>query len=539
MEAEDQTADGMVSVRRFRQHYTKIAERMAHQSTSVSGAGEPVVAKLPVEPPADAPGGESAASQRHLDIGDIRVVSSYDEVEQRIATRMALLASQAAEAKQAVAAAAAVVDQQRTRNRTTSPRSKKFEKLKQTINGMTAAQVASLNPSQKRQYSSILFKIQAKEEAERRLLAEQKQRLLLATRRHKQAKAAAASLPASNLQMESLPPASTSYSAASAIHSGDSGRGSGTTLAPSAAGSQPVLRIDEVILTVCVFFHGRGAASPAQELEVIGSQPLSALVDRISCLYDRPEVFSRYSWYASDSSREYKSILPCREVRTGISAEVGRWAEVHGLTLLPALLWCRQRSFGHTEDAERIAESGLLNNTPGRCKALFIEGVFYEDRRVEGWERGALGRPLVAWARLNKEHREKQQAERDAAEKQQLEESWNGGGNASKRRRLNRTWSDGSSVAAAAAAGAGQTVISRLRADKAAEGKAEGDVRSTPCPRSPSLLHLPHYKCAHAHAHTHDTCSLLLFVGIPDIGLMSAVLFLYVVDCCYGCAHVV
>jgi hypothetical protein len=57
-----------------------------------------------------------------------------------------------------------------------------------------------------------------------------------------------------------------------------------------------LLREDEVILTVRVFFHGRGATCPAQELEVIGSQPLSALVDQISCLYDCPEVYSRHSW---------------------------------------------------------------------------------------------------------------------------------------------------------------------------------------------------------------------------------------------------
>ena len=36
---------------------------------------------------------------------------------------------------------------------------------------------------------------------------------------------------------------------------------------------------------------------PAQELEVLGSQPLSTLVDQISCLYDRPEVYSSHSWY--------------------------------------------------------------------------------------------------------------------------------------------------------------------------------------------------------------------------------------------------
>ena len=61
-------------------------------------------------------------------------------------------------------------------------------------------------------------------------------------------------------------------------------------------------------------------------------------------------------------------------------------------------------------------------------------------------------------------------------DKRELEQRWDRGGATAKRRRgLNETWS-GVSVAAAAAAGAGQTVISQLRADKAAEAR-EDDVR--------------------------------------------------------------
>ena len=97
---------------------------------------------------------------------------------------------------------------------------------------------------------------------------------------------------------------------------------------------------------------------------------------------------------------------------------------------------------------------------------------------MDGWEQGALGRPLVEWARQNKQQREMQQRERDNAKKRQLEQSWNKSGNTAKRRRdADEPWS-GVSVAAAAAAGAGQTVISNLRADTAAGGK-EDDVRST------------------------------------------------------------
>ena len=50
---------------------------------------------------------------------------------------------------------------------------------------------------------------------------------------------------------------------------------------------------------VRVFFGGRGASQPAQEVEVLGSQPLSALVDRIECLYDRPEIYAPPSWKRS------------------------------------------------------------------------------------------------------------------------------------------------------------------------------------------------------------------------------------------------
>ena len=145
-------------------------------------------------------------------------------------------------------------------------------------------------------------------------------------------------------------------------------------------------------------------------------------------------------------------------------------------TFLLQICSCRERAFGHAEEAECITKSRLLDRTPGRCKALFIEGVFYEDRRVEDWEQGALGRPLVEWARRKKRQREEQQAERDEADKRELEQRWDRGGATAKRRRsLNEKWSGGS-VAAAAAAGAGQTVISRLRADKAAEAR-EDDVR--------------------------------------------------------------
>ena len=138
----------------------------------------------------------------------------------------------------------------------------------------------------------------------------------------------------------------------------------------------------------------------------------------------------------------------------------------------------RKRSFGHAHEVECITKSGLLDKVPGRCKALFIEGTFYEDQRVDGWKQGSLGRPLVEWAKQKKQQREMQQTERDNAEKRQLEQSWNKSGNTTKRRRgANESWS-GVSVAAAAAAGAGQTAISNLRADTAAEGR-EDDVRST------------------------------------------------------------
>ena len=126
---------------------------------------------------------------------------------------------------------------------------------------------------------------------------------------------------------------------------------------------------------------------------------------------------------------------------------------------------------------ECLTQSGLLDRAPGRCKALFIEGVFYEDRRVDGWENGALGRPLMKWAALKKQQREKNQTERDEAAQSELEQRWNRGGNTAKRRRgLSQTFS-GVSVAAAAAAGAKQSVISRLRADEAAVA-SEDDVRA-------------------------------------------------------------
>ena len=37
-----------------------------------------------------------------------------------------------------------------------------------------------------------------------------------------------------------------------------------------------------------------------------------------------------------------------------------------------------------------------------QCSAVYIEGVFYEDQRVSGWQQGALGRPIVAWAKERK-----------------------------------------------------------------------------------------------------------------------------------------
>jgi hypothetical protein len=84
----------------------------------------------------------------------------------------------------------------------------------------------------------------------------------------------------------------------------------------------------------------------------------------------------------------------------------------------------RQRSFGLRQEVEHITDSQLQTAAPGLCKALFIEGVFYEDKRVEGWEKGALGRPLVKWARRRKQEREHEQAERDRAEAKDREDRW-------------------------------------------------------------------------------------------------------------------
>ena len=72
-----------------------------------------------------------------------------------------------------------------------------------------------------------------------------------------------------------------------------------TAPTPAATPAANQLAEDEVILTVRVFFGGRGASQPAQEVEVLGSQPLSALVDRIECLYDRPEIYAPPSWKRS------------------------------------------------------------------------------------------------------------------------------------------------------------------------------------------------------------------------------------------------
>ena len=41
-----------------------------------------------------------------------------------------------------------------------------------------------------------------------------------------------------------------------------------------------------------------------------------------------------------------------------------------------------------------------------QCSAVYIEGVFYEDQRVSGWQQGALGRPIVAWAKERKRNLE-------------------------------------------------------------------------------------------------------------------------------------
>ena len=246
--------------------------------------------ELAVQPPASS----SASLQPRLDISDLCTLSKYDQVEQRIANRMAGLAAQAAEAKAAAAAAEAVVKTAGCGG--TSPRSKRFEALKKYICKLTPEQVAAMDAAQRREYNRLVAKIQAKDEGDRRLRAEQKRKAELASRRHKQAAAAAASLAArcseTAATLSELGPQHAT-GAAAADHNDDEGRRIDIN---QGASSGRLLGSDEVILTVRVFFHGRGASSPAQELEVLGSQPLNALVDQISCLYDRPEVYSRHSW---------------------------------------------------------------------------------------------------------------------------------------------------------------------------------------------------------------------------------------------------
>jgi hypothetical protein len=304
MAAEGDAADSLVSVQGFRQHYTKIRERMVRQTTAGVGAsaGEHPDAstaaaagggvQLAVQPPASSP----ASLQPRLDISDLRTLSTYEQVEQRIANRMARLAAQASEAKAAAAAAEAAV--RAAASGPTSPRSKRFEELKKCISKLTPEQVAAMDAAQRRDYNRLVAKLQAKDEGDRRLRAEQKRKAELASRRHKQAAAAAASLAATNPEtaatVSELAPGDAA-GAAAADHNNDSNeaRRIGTS---HAARSGRLLGSDEVILTVRVFFHGRGAASPAQELEVLSSQPLNVLVDQISCLYDRPEVYSRHSW---------------------------------------------------------------------------------------------------------------------------------------------------------------------------------------------------------------------------------------------------
>ena len=188
----------------------------------------------------------------------------------------------------------------------------------------------------------------------------------------------------------------------------------------------------------------------------------------------------------------------------------------------------------------------MMGSTPGRCSALFIEGVFYEDqrcdsprlsldsppfppycilvysillyftpfysislyfslffsvplrlcsfftphlhnfdlfpsRRVEGWEKGALGRPIVAWAKKQKREREEQEkTDAAAAARGQHDDGGNGRRKKNKRRRVPTAVSQATSVAAAAAAGAGETTVARLRADTAAaSGGIEGDISKT------------------------------------------------------------
>jgi|EP01046_Picozoa_sp_COSAG06_P002436 hypothetical protein len=322
--------DGMVSVRAFRQHYRNARERMVRQQEGGSSSrAAPAGGGLELAVAAPVP---AAAAAARLAISDLRSLSDHDEVDRRIEERIARLASQASEAAAAAEAAKAEVAAQQAAAGSSSPQSQRFEKLKKHILGMSHVQVDALDAPNRARYDSILRKIRVKEEGDRRLMAEQRSKFLLAARLQKQAAAAAASVEAGqtaavataarqdNLLQNgaSASSADTFGASAGASASGASASGSlsssglgsvGANLSsgPSAASSrspagstegsqQRLLREDEVILTVRVFFHGRGATCPAQELEVIGSQPLSALVDQISCLYDRPEVYSRHSW---------------------------------------------------------------------------------------------------------------------------------------------------------------------------------------------------------------------------------------------------
>ena len=327
MAAEGNVAEGMVSVQGFRQHYARMRERMARQTASACAS----VAERPEADVASAASAGSAlqlsvqsaalssAPQPQLDVEDLRTLSSYDQIEQRIANRMAALAAQAAEAKEAAAAAEATA--KAAARQGNSPRSKKFDVLKNVLSRLMPEQVAAMTTSQRSEYNRLVAKIQAKEEGDRRFLAEQKRKAELASKRHKQAAAAAAALASKTPDVTAVSALNSQDAAgAAAAHVGD---GSSTRGNSPAAGSRQQLDIDEVILTARVFFHGRGAVMPAQELEVLGSQQLSVLVDQISCLYDRPEVYSSHSWYVFLAF----SRMFCHQTVRGETQRTAQWQQ--------------------------------------------------------------------------------------------------------------------------------------------------------------------------------------------------------------------
>ena len=308
MEAAEEAGDGMLSVRAFRRHFAELRGKMAQQdAAAAAGAGA-----------ADGPavGGAVAllagtalqpAGPARLGVSDLRTgTSTYDVVEERIKVRLAELATQQATAQQVAAqrAAAAAAEAQAAAQRAATAAaavclySQKFEQLRQHILSMTEAQIAALNPEQMARYNTIRAKIQAKEEVDRRLAAQKRQEMLLESRQLAQHAAAAASSVARRdgpapptseptAQLMDHQPNGVPAAAAAAAAAAPTAAAAGGAAAAGAAGA---LREDEAILTCRMFFHGRGAMQPAQELEVIGSQPLSALVDQVSCLYDRPEV---------------------------------------------------------------------------------------------------------------------------------------------------------------------------------------------------------------------------------------------------------